>query len=68
MNYFEAAAANLTFIQEIHCKHMLAAKSETQPCNNARLTGCRGGGVFGGGWVGTNGCIHLHLIPCFSKR
>lgn len=64
MNYFEAAAANLTFIQEIHCKHMLAAKSETQPCNNARLTGC----FFGGGWVGTNQLIILRLIPCFSKR
>jgi len=24
MNYSEAAAANLTFIQEIHCKHMTA--------------------------------------------
>lgn len=33
MNYFEAAAANLTFIQEICCKHSMAAKSESHPRN-----------------------------------
>lgn len=38
MNYFEAAAVKLTFIQEIHCKHMMPAKSESHPRNNARLT------------------------------
>lgn len=41
MNYSEAAAANLTFIQEIRCKHMTAhAKhmSTCQPHTNAWLT------------------------------
>lgn len=61
MNYFEAAAANLTFIQEIHCKHMLAAKSETQPCNNARLTGCRGGG---GRCLEEGGSVQMDVFIC----
>lgn len=38
MNYFEAAAANLTFIQEIHYKHMTASQSTCHPHTNARLT------------------------------
>lgn len=38
MNYFAAAATNLTFIQEIHCKHMTASQSTSHPHNNAWLT------------------------------
>lgn len=38
MNYFEAAAANLTFIQEIHYKHMTASQSTCHPHTNTRLT------------------------------
>lgn len=41
MNYFEAAAANLTFIQEIHCKHMTVSQSTCHPHTNARLTSLR---------------------------
>lgn len=38
MNYSEAAAANLTFIQEIHCKHMTASQSTCHPHTNASVT------------------------------
>lgn len=37
MNYSEAAAANLTFIQETGCKHMTASRSTCHPHTNARL-------------------------------
>lgn len=33
MNYCEAAAANLTFIQEIHCKHMTAHVKHMSTCH-----------------------------------
>lgn len=38
MNYFEAAAANLTSIQEIHCKYMTASQNTCHPHTNASLT------------------------------
>lgn len=62
MNYFEAAAVKLTFIQEIHCKHMMAAKSESHPRNNARLT------AFFFFFQYKKQLVNLHLMPCFSKR
>lgn len=38
MNYSKAAAANLTFIQEIHCKHMTASQNKHHPHTNAWST------------------------------
>lgn len=35
MNYSKAAAANLTFIQEILCEHMTVSHSTCHPCTNA---------------------------------
>lgn len=58
MNYFEAAAVKLTFIQEIHSKHMTATKSESHPCNNARLTA----------FYFLFPVQKSTLMPCFYKR
>lgn len=38
MNYSKAAAANLTFIQEFHCKHMSASVNTCHPHTDAQLT------------------------------
>lgn len=60
MNYFEAAAANLTSIQGIHCKHMMA--TEWKPGNNARLIGSLGSFFGEGDLVQINFCSWYHVL------